>query len=579
MKSKKTVAVGALLCLLAACGTDDSPGGDTSGDTSVQEQAVTWHNSVAPIVAAHCASCHRDGGSGPTDLTDPDVAIAHSAGMLAAVEAGIMPPWPPAQDCHPIADPRVLPADELELLRAWVDAGAPLGDPATAAELPALPGPAFEPDLVLPMPEPYLPNQELTDDWRCFVLEGTFDAETFVRAAEVQPGSSQVHHVLIYAVTATAAETILAADAAEAGPGYTCFGGPNPAGADTEPGASGFSATGFPTQLGAWVPGIVPRVLPDGTAFRVAAGSRIVMQVHYNTLNTSSNKHVDGEPEPDQSSLRLLLADEAPEMLVRTVPIADPSIVIPAGDPASTHVRTVPNVSGKDIVITTAAGHMHTLGTELRARVVRADGASDCVLDIGAWDFNWQMFYQFPEDNPVVVRPGDALELTCVYDNSAANQPLVDGERQAPREVTWGESTLDEMCLLYISTISPYEPAPEPDPTATGACAGVSPCLPDCDATDATCLLGCESVTTECVSCVVRGSATCGGAACALQFQTSRDCLTTCGLSMISLDGTFGDCLQATCPDTYAAATACFDPILATDACQPVLEGCGVFAE
>ena len=42
---------------------------------------------------------------------------------------------------------------------------------------------------------------------------------------------------------------------------------------------------------------------------------------------------------------------------------------------------------------------------------------------------------------------GDRVEMTCVWDNSPENQPVVGGVKQTPRDVTWGEGTLDEMCL------------------------------------------------------------------------------------------------------------------------------------
>jgi hypothetical protein len=52
-----------------------------------------------------------------------------------------------------------------------------------------------------------------------------------------------------------------------------------------------------------------------------------------------------------------------------------------------------------------------------------------------------------------VVKPGDQLSIECHWNNSAANQPLVDGKKLEPRDVDWGESTTDEMCLglLYVS--------------------------------------------------------------------------------------------------------------------------------
>jgi hypothetical protein len=56
--------------------------------------------------------------------------------------------------------------------------------------------------------------------------------------------------------------------------------------------------------------------------------------------------------------------------------------------------------------------------------------------------------------DPLELRAGDTVRLTCRWDNSAANQPIVDGVQQQPREVRWGESSLDEMCLGGLTTTS-----------------------------------------------------------------------------------------------------------------------------
>ena len=51
------------------------------------------------------------------------------------------------------------------------------------------------------------------------------------------------------------------------------------------------------------------------------------------------------------------------------------------------------------------------------------------------------------------VYPGDSLRLSCTWDNSEANQPVIDGQVAAPHDVQWGEGTTDEMCLgvLYLT--------------------------------------------------------------------------------------------------------------------------------
>ena len=47
----------------------------------------------------------------------------------------------------------------------------------------------------------------------------------------------------------------------------------------------------------------------------------------------------------------------------------------------------------------------------------------------------------------------DRLNLSCRWDNSAANQPFVDGKQIEPTDLEWGDDTGDEMCLtgLYVT--------------------------------------------------------------------------------------------------------------------------------
>ena len=164
---------------------------------------------------------------------------------------------------------------------------------------------------------------------------------------------------------------------------------------------------------------------------------------------------------------------------------------IPAGDPEVQFTRTVRNWSDQDVTLGSVTGHMHLLGKRLKVEVVRADGAEECALELPEWDFEWQQAYQLPDDDRITLAPGDGLRLSCTYDNSAENQPVVNGEQQEPRDVTWGEGSLDEMCLTYLGVIEDFSPtAPTPD----SACPSSDGCLADCAADDLDCLLTCETV-------------------------------------------------------------------------------------
>jgi hypothetical protein len=96
--------------------------------------------------------------------------------------------------------------------------------------------------------------------------------------------------------------------------------------------------------------------------------------------------------------------------------------------------------------------HMHTRGSRASLELARKDGSDACGLYIPRWDFDWQGSYKLSE--PLAVAPGDELRLTCEWDNSAANQPVENGQQMEPADLFWGEGTGDEMCLAVL-TISP----------------------------------------------------------------------------------------------------------------------------
>ena len=95
--------------------------------------------------------------------------------------------------------------------------------------------------------------------------------------------------------------------------------------------------------------------------------------------------------------------------------------------------------------------HMHQLGTHATAKVLHEDGTETMLLDIPRYDFNWQRVYWF--DKPMRFNTTDRLSVDCNWDNTQANQPLIDGKQKTAADVGWGEGTSQEMCVanLFIS--------------------------------------------------------------------------------------------------------------------------------
>ena len=113
--------------------------------------------------------------------------------------------------------------------------------------------------------------------------------------------------------------------------------------------------------------------------------------------------------------------------------------------------RALELAEDEPLVLYTAGHHMHELGKSQRTELRHADGSTSCLLDTPDWDFAWQGRYTF--SSPVTFGPGDKLWMGCTWDNSASNQPIVDGKAREPVTVAWGSGTADEMCLggFYVT--------------------------------------------------------------------------------------------------------------------------------
>ena len=543
-----------------SAGTDGASAADTAAADAARTEPPTWHRDVAPIVMNRCANCHRDGGIAPFALDSAEAWADWGNAALGSIKAGSMPPWPPAEGCGEFSHSLRMPPSEVDTLEQWITAKRPLGDAAGATPLPEQP--KLTPTHTLPMPEAYTPDAGKIDDYRCFLLDLDTSEELFVRGTQVLPGTDkQVHHVLIYALEGDMVATAEAADKKEAGPGYTCFGGPLPS---QKGGILGFSA-GFPNQIAAWVPGLSPRLLPKEVALRIGKGSRVVMQVHYNLTG--------GKPEADITTLQLVADTTPPERVLATRPLIIESLNIPAGEKEAIHKRMYRYYGKGEVRIHSMTPHMHLLGKRFEARVSRKDGSEECALSIPDWDFGWQMGYGRPVDKPLVLKDGDGMEISCVYDNSPGNQPLVDGKPKTPTNVSWGDGSFDEMCMLYLDMSEPYAPAP---PEGSKACYGFDSCAASCGDSPTACIYACEATSKNCGTCAISRIISCAGMSCATSLLGAQKCLTTCMIGSLMLQSNADACLSAECGEKWAAAKACLDPKLQAGECDGKLGECGV---
>lgn len=452
----------------------------------------TYYRDVAPILDEKCTTCHHLGGIAPFPLTNEADAKGHADGIAQMTKAGLMPPWMPGPDSASLVgrDLRRLTTSELATLSAWVADGAPAGNPADLHAKPSLgagltgPGTTIE----LTPPKPYTPHAAAgaIDDYHCFVLDPHLKQNMYVTGALIKPQRTGiVHHVILYEAAGAQATAARQLNAASGGKGWTCFGGPDLPLELSSPGAG--DRLGQPPWIAAWVPGHTTNSLPAGTGVLLHKGALVVMQVHYNLIESAG---------PDRSQAWLRLRPLSAHLIpLQTHLIAAPvELPCPQGvtGPLCSRTRAFqdeiakygvenayiptallqlcgktladyPQNVGTGTSIATScdravtrpetiygvAGHMHLRGRRITVTLDPGTAKQQTLLDIPNWDFHWQDVYYLT--HPVAVGPGDTIRVACTFDNSKADQPVIGTKQLQPRYVLWGEGTTDEMCLGMLS--------------------------------------------------------------------------------------------------------------------------------
>lgn len=410
------------------------------------QASITYRAHVKPIFDAHCVQCHHADGIAPFALTTYTDARAYRFAIRAAVENRTMPPWPAKRGIRPYRYDISLSDEQIATISAWVNAGAPEGSQPASRPLHVEKPKLSRIDTTLAMPEPYTPLR-IPDDYRCFLIDWPRQETAYISGFRALAGvPTQVHHIAVFLASPGDVATVSQWDEADAGPGYTCFGGP-----------SGSNAKPIPIQLvAAWVPGVEGQDYPEGTGIRVDPGSKLILQMHYNLANRS--------PLPDQTRLQFKIDAQA-EHPAAFAPWLDTrwpteGMHIAAGATDAVHRVTgdprllfLAFTGGLRILngftIHSVMMHMHTLGTSARVAIERGPGKSESLLEIPRWNFNWQREYVFAQ--PVAFQPGDALTVECHWDNSGTAGP------PPPRcELGRGNGRRDVRGkLLYLGALGP----------------------------------------------------------------------------------------------------------------------------
>jgi hypothetical protein len=409
-----------------AAGKPAAASGGTGGSAPMNPQvgrastgSGTLPCDVADVLKRRCQSCHAampvagvpmalvtsEDLSTPA-VHRPDLSVAQYAALRVHDAKSPMPPDKP------------LPSDELALLDAWFQRGAPRGTDLSCAAAPnqedgGVKQPAGPPpDSTCytlkahgkPMAGDTSPWVVSNQHYACFYFDAPWpDGAQGVYFAPVFDGNpSQVHHFLLY----------LDQNGNQAN-GYveTC---------------TGLHASG-PTMVAGWAPGSDNNALPPDVGLDLSPPNhKLLLEIHFFHDGVSA-------PTPTTSGIQVCTSNKTLTNTATISLLGTEAIALPAHAKASVSGNCNPQYNG-EIHVLRSWPHMHQMGTGMQTVVHRADGS---MQTLGPWpfDFNAQVSYS----TPLILKPGDHLTTTCDYENTS------------DAVVATGTDTKSEMCFNFVT--------------------------------------------------------------------------------------------------------------------------------
>jgi hypothetical protein len=374
---------------------------------SAAEDVPTFTKDVAPIFYKSCVECHRATMFAPMSLTSYEDARPWLRSIKQRVSSRTMPPWGSDMP-HGIFrnDPRLSDKD-VETIVAWIDGGAPKGDPKDQPKLPEfVEGWTIgKPDAIFAMAEDFTIPATGAIEYQYIRIPVNLPEDRWFKAIEIKPGArAQVHHVIAFT---------------------------QPSDEPTKPGG----ALG-PTNIGGVTPNKPGVVFDPGVARLLRGHHDIILQMHYTT---------NGKEATDRTQVGIIFAKEPPKKVAGGGMVLQPRFVIPAGD-GNAEVRGTTMIN-QDTVLTNLTPHMHVRGKDMTYTAFYPDGTSEVLLSVPKYDFNWQITYELAK--PKLLPKGTKVEVVAHYDNSTANKFNPD----PTKDVKWGDQTWEEMMIGFWGTV------------------------------------------------------------------------------------------------------------------------------
>jgi hypothetical protein len=417
----RTVSAGLMLAAVVVVAA--LTGSTVLGQSAAQSAPAqpTFAKDVAPILQRSCQNCHRPGSVAPMSLLTYEEARPWARSIKTKVTAREMPPWHVDRNIGITKfknDPSLSDA-EIATIAKWVDAGAPMGNPAD------MPKPRQfdeldqwfigKPDIVVTNEKAYILPPTGPDNIVNMLVDPGFKEDMYVMAIESKPADAKsfkvVHHFT----------TNLVDDPEE-----------DPTGLFLNEYALGKNGDVFPPNSGRLI----------------KAGTKINFNLHLNPRGEETPVNV-------KLGLKVFPKGQVPKYVAFTQHMGDaPDLDIPAGS-ISRHdgYFRLP----RPALLSSFQPHMHNRGkaqcVEAIYPDVRADSArpgparTETINCVSNYQFGWHITYPYADDVAPLLPAGTIVHIISWHDNTTAN-------RWNPNPKNWvggGSRSIDEMSFSWIT--------------------------------------------------------------------------------------------------------------------------------
>jgi len=389
--------------------------------------APTFTRDIAPIFQARCESCHRPNSIAPMSLVTYEEVRPWARSIRTRVAARQMPPWhiDRTVGIQRFQNDRSLSDAEVDAIVRWVNAGAPMGDPAHMPPPVRWPDDAtwnFEslfgpPDLVIRSPA-YTQKGDAQDAWYKPVVPTGLTEPRWVRAIEIRPATVKGRRITHHALARLQQEEPREQSSNEE---------------DAEIGAGLFME---------WAVGKQGEIMRPGSGKLMLPGSRIIFDIHY---------HAVGEDITDSVELGIYFYPKGQEPghrqvlgLFHAINGGSRGLDIPPNTVTTHQGVFVMKKAGR---IENFQPHMHLRGRGMMMEAILPNGTTQVLSLVSNYQFNWHNNYIYADDAAPLLPKGTVLRFTSWHDNTKNNPDNPDPNQW----VGWGDRTVDEMAHAWVN--------------------------------------------------------------------------------------------------------------------------------